>query len=89
MVQVTVHLPDKLAERFGDSPEAVARRVLEIVAIEEYREGRLTHRQVGEMLGLDYWETENFFVARGVPLNYGLADVEADRVSLARFLGRP
>lgn len=87
MVHVTVKLSDNMAKSFGDSPEAVARRVLENVAIEEYREGRLTHRQVGEMLGLDYWETESFFAARRVPLNYELADLEADRAGLDRVLG--
>ena len=50
-------------------------------AIEGYRTGRLPHRQVGEMLGLDYWQTEAFLAERGVPLNYSVADLEADRAT--------
>jgi hypothetical protein len=31
---------------------------MENAAIENYRAGRLSQRQVGEMLGLNYWQTE-------------------------------
>ena len=57
-------------------------------AIEGYRAGRLSHRQVGQMLGLDYWETESFLRERGVPLNYSAADLEADNATLDKILDR-
>jgi hypothetical protein len=56
----------------------VGRHVLEDVAIEGYRTGRLSHRQFGQMLGLDYWQSEAFLKERGVLLNYTAADLEAD-----------
>ena len=87
MVEVTVKLPENIARSFGDTPEDVARQILENAAIEGYRVGRLSHRQVGEMLGLDYWETDSFFAERHVPLNYSLADLEADRAALEKILG--
>jgi predicted HTH domain antitoxin len=62
---------------------------MEDAAIEGYRAGRLTYRQVGEMLGLDYWQTETFFNERGVFLNYSMADLDADRDTLDRIPGRP
>jgi hypothetical protein len=40
----------------------------------------------GEMLTLDYWQTETFFKERGVSLNYSAADLEADNATLARIL---
>ena len=85
-MQVTVKLPDQVARHWGENPEAVGRHVLEDAAIEGYRAGRLSHRQVGEMLGLDYWQTETFFQDRRVPLNYSAADLEADQATLDKIL---
>lgn len=88
MIEVTVQLPEKLAQSLGDTPDRRARRLLENAVIEEYRSGRLSRRQVGEALGLDYWQTEDFFAEHKVPLNYSLADLEADRATLDRVLSR-
>jgi predicted HTH domain antitoxin len=87
MVEVTIKLPDSIAQSLGQKPETVAQRVLEDAAIEGYRQGRLSHRQVGSMLGLDYWQTEDFLREHRVPLNYSLADLEADRATLDKVLG--
>jgi predicted HTH domain antitoxin len=87
MVEVTIELPEAVAEAFGNTAEARNRRVLEDAAIEAYREGRLSHRQVGSLLGLDYWQMEDLFGRRGVPLNYSIADLEADRGALNDVLG--
>jgi len=85
-MQVTVELPDQVARQWGETPDAVGRHVLEDAAIEGYRAGRLSQRQVGAMLGLDYWQTEGFLQERGVPLNYSAADLEADNLTLDRIL---
>jgi len=87
-MQVTVELPDEVARRWGETPDAVGRHVLEDAAIEGYRAGRLSHRLAGEMLGLDYWQTETFLKERGVPLNYSTADLQADSATLARILAQ-
>ena len=84
-MQVTVEMPDQVARQWGATPDAVGRHVMEDAAIEGYRAGRLSHRQVGEMLGLDYWQTETFLKDRGVPLNYTAADLEADMATLAKI----
>jgi hypothetical protein len=89
MVEVTVKLPDNVARSFGDTAADIGRHLLEHAAIEGYRAGRLSHRQVGAMLALDYWETERFFQDRGVPLNYTLADLESDHATLDKVLGNP
>jgi len=87
-MQVTVELPDQVARQWGETPDAVGRHVVEDATIEGYRAGRLSHRQVGEMLGLDYWQAGDFLKARGVPLNYSAADLEADHATLAKILTR-
>jgi len=85
-MQVIVELPDQVARQWGETPDAVGRHVLEDAAIEGYRAGRLSQRQLGTMLGLDYWQTEAFLQERGVPLNYSAADLEADNVTLDNIL---
>ena len=85
-MQVTVELPDQVARQWGATPDAVGRHVLEDAAIEGYRHGRLSQRQVGDLLALDYWQTETFLKQRGVPLNYSPADLDADRATLDKIL---
>jgi predicted HTH domain antitoxin len=85
-MQVTVEMPDRIARQWGETADAVGRHLLEDAAIEGYRTGRLSQRQAGEMLGLDYWQTEAFLQERGVPLNYSTADLQADSATLAKIL---
>jgi len=85
-MRVTMELPDQVARQWGDTPDAVGRHVMEDAAIEGYRAGRLSHRQVGEMLGLDYWQAEVFLKERGVPLNYSAADLDADNATVNKIL---
>jgi predicted HTH domain antitoxin len=88
-MQVTVELPDQVARQWGETPDAVGRHVMEDAAIEGYRAGRLSHRQLGAMLGLDYWQAEAFLKTRNVPLNYSVADLAADSATLDKILARP
>ena len=89
MVEITIKLPDLLAQAFGATAEARSKRLTEDAAIGEYRDGKLSQRQVGEMLGLDYWQTERFLTERNVPLNYTIADLQADQATLDEILNRP
>lgn len=88
-MQVTLEMPDQVARQWGETPDAVSRHVLEDAAVEGYRAGRLSQRQVGAMLGLDYWQTEAFLSERGVPLNYSPAELAADNATLDKILARP
>jgi predicted HTH domain antitoxin len=87
-MQVIVEMPDQVARQWGETPDAVGRHVLEDAAVEGYRAGRLSQRQVGAMLALDYWQTEAFLNERGVPLNYSTADLAADNATLEKILAR-
>jgi predicted HTH domain antitoxin len=88
-MQVTMEMPDQVARQWGKTPDAVGRHVMEDAAIEGYRAGRLTQRQVGAMLGLDYWQTETFLNERAVPLNYSAADLADDHATLEKIISRP
>jgi hypothetical protein len=87
-MQVTVQMPDQVARQWGETPDAVGRHVMEDAAIEGYRAGRLTQRQVGAMPGLDYWQTEAFLNERAVTLNYSATDLAADHATLEKLLPR-
>ena len=88
-MQVMVEMPDQVARHWGETPDAIGRHVMEDAAIEGYRAGRLTQRQVGQMLGLDYWQTESFLSQRAVSLNYSSADLATDSATLEKILLRP
>ena len=81
-------MPDSVARQWGDTPQEIARHVVEDAVIERYRSGRLSQRQVGEALGFDYWQTEAFLRERGVPVNYSVADLEADESALNKVSWR-
>jgi predicted HTH domain antitoxin len=89
MVEITIQLSDVLARALGSTPEERSRRVIEDAAIEEYRSGRISLRQVGEMLGLDYWQTEGFLTDRRISLNYSIGDLNADQATLSEVLNPP
>jgi hypothetical protein len=88
-VQISVEMPDQVARQWGETPDIAGRRVMESAAIEGYRAGRLTQRQLGVMLGLDYWQTETFLSERAVPLNYAATDLTTDNATLEKILPRP
>ena len=87
-MDVVVSMSDLVARQWGDIPQANGRHVIEDAVIERYRAGGLSHRQVGEALGLDYWRTESFLKERGVPLNYLASDLEADAATLEKIWPR-
>jgi hypothetical protein len=49
-MEVTVRIPDDLAQRLGTAGE-LERRALEVLALEEYRLGRLTRPELRRLLG--------------------------------------
>ena len=51
-MNVMVPIPDDLAARFESEAE-LGRRVVEALALEEYRAGRLTRPELGRLLGLE------------------------------------
>jgi hypothetical protein len=57
---IEVKLPDALVEALGTNMAELPRKALEALAAQSYRDGKLTHAQVGEALGLDRWQTDGF-----------------------------
>ena len=74
-MKVTIELPDELVR----DPATAERDLYEAALIQAYMEGRITSRGLGQRLGLDYWQTEDFLQRRHIPLNYTEVDLERDR----------
>jgi predicted HTH domain antitoxin len=83
-MEITVHLPDDLAER----PDP-GRAALETLVIEGFRTGALSHSQSGQMLGLSRLEFEAFLKEREVfDHAYGVKDLAQDWIAIQKEIER-
>ena len=64
------------------------RRSLKAVAAEAYRSGALSRRQIGDLLGLDFWSTEAFLKEYLGYLKYDQIDLEEDRAAIDRNISK-
>src|SRR5439155_15143797 len=73
-MEITVHLPDDLAQH----PEP-GREALEALVIEGYRAGKLSHYQASQFLGLSRFEFDAFLKERNIEDHaYGVEDLQED-----------
>jgi Uncharacterised protein family (UPF0175) len=78
MTHVAIELPEEIASRLGEAGD-LARVVLEALAAQGYRSGKLTHAEVQRMMGLtSRWETDSFLKQAEAYLDYTEADLEHD-----------
>jgi hypothetical protein len=77
-MKVVVEIPES-AQVALPPEDSLARDLLEAYAIVRYRQGSLTQKQVGSVLGLDRWSTEALLEqAQAIPA-LSLADYELER----------
>lgn len=76
---MTVEIPETIAELLPRDPDQRARSVLEGLVIGAFTSGMISRGRAFEFLGLDHWTGEAFFKQRGVFPNY---DTEAFRQDL-------
>ena len=85
-MEVTLHIPDEVAERLSASGSDLSRRALEAFALGEYKAGRLTEAQLRQLLGLKTRDAlDGFLKANEVWLNYNMEDLERERAALRRL----
>lgn len=84
-MQVTIEIPDDLAQSLTPNGEDPSRSALEAVAIEGYRTGILSSAQTRRLLGFETrYELDGFLKAHHVWENaYGISDLELDRQTLS------
>ena len=80
-MQITVELPDDIAEHADPGREA-----LERLAVEGYRSGALTHHQAGQLLGLSRFEFDDFLIERKIDDHaYSFEDLHQDLADLEKL----
>jgi len=85
-MQITVELPDDLAQRMIPPGQDPARAVLEDAALEAYRSHRLTEHQLALLLGFDRYQLDGFLKERQVWLDYTADDLR-EELDAQRRLG--
>ncbi|TRU31538.1 MAG: UPF0175 family protein [Microcystis aeruginosa Ma_MB_F_20061100_S20] len=82
-MQITVDIPDEIAQRLGQTGDNLAHKLLEMVIADAYRAGILSTAEVGRILQLpSRLETHAFLKRMAVYLNYDETELERDLQTL-------
>ncbi|MGB7282684.1 MAG: UPF0175 family protein [Candidatus Acidiferrum sp.] len=85
-MELTLHIPDDVAQRLSAAGSDLSRRALEAFALEEHKAGRLTEAQLRQVLGFGTRdELDGFLKAHEVWLNFTREDLERERAALRRL----
>ncbi len=85
-MNITIELPDEIANSLQEKWQDMPRVVLESVALEGYRSGALGEELVRRLLGFTTrFEVHGFLKEHDVPLNYRPEDLEQDRETAKRL----
>jgi predicted HTH domain antitoxin len=85
-MQVTIALPDDIAQNLSAEWGNLELQVLEIVLIQAYADGLLSAGKLRELLGFaTRLEVDAFLKARGVDLHYDQGDLVADQATHAHL----
>jgi hypothetical protein len=85
-MNLTVQISDDLARSLNAAGGDLSRRVLESLALEEYRSGRLTKPQLRKALGFATgYELDGFLKKNQVWIEYDEQDLARERASLERL----
>lgn len=76
IMQLTVDLPEDVLQHLAPDPR---RCVFEAVVVDAYRRERISTGRLGELLGLDRWQAEEFLDLRGARLPYTPEMLQEDR----------
>jgi predicted HTH domain antitoxin len=87
-ISVAVDLPPQVEERLRAESGDLSSAIRESFAINLFRRGILSHHELGQVLGLDRFETDAL-LKRNEVTEYSLTheDIDADVNSLKEFLG--
>lgn len=85
-MHVTLDLPDELSSALAASGQDVSRAAVEAIALEAYRERKITTAQLRRVLGFaTRYELDGFLKKHEVWLDYTWRDLEQNRESHRRL----
>ena len=83
-MQVTLELPEDLAQLLGENSDRLSRVALETLALEGLRAGKITVAPARRLLGIaSRYEMDGFLKSHGVMLPLNVGDVERDAEPLS------
>ncbi len=86
-VQITISLPRSVLAATGVREGELDRLVRELVAVELYRQGRVSLGKAAEVAGLSTkWEMMSTLAKHGVWLDYAVEDATHDAATLKELL---
>jgi len=78
-MQITIEIPDEIAQRLNGEGGSLSRRLLEVFVAQAYRSGALSTAEVRSLIQLSSrLETHAFLQRMGVYLNYDSEELERD-----------
>lgn len=85
-MQITVDVPDNIAQRLDQPGDKLSQHLLELIVADAYRSGKISTAEVRQALRLaDRLETHAFLRKMGVYLNYDEAELRKDLQTLKEF----
>ena len=84
-MNVTVRIPDELAERLAAAGGDLERRALEAFALAGFQAGHLFESDLCRLLGMSRYELDGFLKQRGICHNYTPAELEREQETLDRL----
>jgi hypothetical protein len=85
-MNLTVEIPEDLARSLNAAGGDLTRRVLEALALEEYKSGRLGKAELRHALGFETgYELDGFLKSHQVWIEYDEQDLMRERASLDRL----
>jgi len=87
-MEVTVEIPEDIAQQLHTKWDNLPRGVLESLALEAYRSGTLTTMQLRRLLGFQTpMEVDAFLKQAGIYLDYDLDDLREDFETIRKVRG--
>jgi hypothetical protein len=84
-MNLTVEIPDDIAQRLSVGGGDLSRRALEALALDEYKSGNLTENAMRRMLGLTRYELDGFLKSHDVWIECSVDDIRRDVETLERL----
>jgi hypothetical protein len=85
-MELTVEIPDDLANRMNASRGDLSRRALEALALEEFKAGRITKPELRRLLGFGTrYRLDGFLKSHDLYEEYTMEDFERDRDALKQL----
>jgi len=86
MEELSVKVPKDLVRILKVRDDEVPKLVRLYLAIELYREGKVSLGKAAEIAGVTKWEMMDILASKGVPIQYDVKDLEKDIKTLEEIL---